>query len=228
MFILILPTSSALGSTKGSARKWKKTGGGRRDLSPPICCFLTLVSFLFWWGTVQKCFCTFLQWQLSPVCNFSYRYRTSLFVSPERRQPGPAPSPQRSGSQYLETPHSLLLSFNNSSVFPCRLPPPWRWELLPAVAASVLLCSAVCLVTQLCLTLCSSMDCVPPGSSVHGILQARILERVVIFLLQGIFLTQGSNPCLLGLLHWQVGSLPPVPPGKSPWYCSFLFTALVA
>ena len=28
------------------------------------------------------------------------------------------------------------------------------------------------------------------------------------FLLQGIFLTQGSNPHLLGLLHWQTGSLP--------------------
>ena len=27
------------------------------------------------------------------------------------------------------------------------------------------------------------------------------------FLLQGIFLTQGWNPCLLCLLHWQVGSL---------------------
>ena len=32
------------------------------------------------------------------------------------------------------------------------------------------------LVTQLCLTLCDPMDCSPPGSSVHGILQARILE----------------------------------------------------
>ena len=27
------------------------------------------------------------------------------------------------------------------------------------------------------------------------------------FLLQGIFLTQGLNPCLPNLLHWQVGSL---------------------
>ena len=36
-----------------------------------------------------------------------------------------------------------------------------------------------------------------PGSSVHGILQARTLEWVVV-LLQGIFPTQGSNP---GLLH---------------------------
>ena len=31
-----------------------------------------------------------------------------------------------------------------------------------------------------CLTLCNSMDCSPPGSSVHGILQARILEWVAI------------------------------------------------
>ena len=38
----------------------------------------------------------------------------------------------------------------------------------------------------------------PPVSSVHGIFQARVLEWLTIFLLQGIFLTQGSNP---GLLH---------------------------
>ena len=40
-------------------------------------------------------------------------------------------------------------------------------------------CSSV-LVTRLCLTLCDSVDCSPPGSSVHGILQARILEWVAI------------------------------------------------
>ena len=34
-------------------------------------------------------------------------------------------------------------------------------------------------------------------------------------LLQGIFPTQGSNLCLLSLLHWQMGSLPLVPPGKT-------------
>ena len=33
---------------------------------------------------------------------------------------------------------------------------------------------------QLCPTLCDPMDCSPPGSSVHGILQARILEWVAI------------------------------------------------
>ena len=37
-----------------------------------------------------------------------------------------------------------------------------------------------CSVIQLCPTLCDPMDCSPPGSSVHGILQARILEWVAI------------------------------------------------
>ena len=36
------------------------------------------------------------------------------------------------------------------------------------------------LVTQLCLTLCNPMDYSRPGSSVHGIIQARILEWVAI------------------------------------------------
>ena len=55
-------------------------------------------------------------------------------------------------------------------------------------------------VAQSCLTLCNPMDCSLPGSSVHGIFQARILEWVpgCYFLLQGIFLSQGLNP---GLLH---------------------------
>ena len=39
-----------------------------------------------------------------------------------------------------------------------------------------------------------TMDYNPPGSSVHGISQARILTRGCHFLLQGIFPTQGSKP----------------------------------
>ena len=35
-------------------------------------------------------------------------------------------------------------------------------------------------VPQLCMTLCDPMDCSPPGSSVHGILQARVLESVAV------------------------------------------------
>ena len=43
-----------------------------------------------------------------------------------------------------------------------------------------------------------------PGSSAHGISQARILEWVAISSSMRIFLTQGSNPGFLCLLHWQV------------------------
>ena len=42
-------------------------------------------------------------------------------------------------------------------------------------------------VAQSCLTLCDPLDWSPAGSSVHGILQARILEWVAIPLLEGIF-----------------------------------------
>ena len=47
---------------------------------------------------------------------------------------------------------------------------------------------------QSCPTLCEPVDCSPPGSSIHGILQARILEWVAISFSRGIFPTQGSNP----------------------------------
>ena len=67
---------------------------------------------------------------------------------------------------------------------------------------------------QSCPTLCDPVGYNPPGSSVHGILQARVLEWVAMLPLQGIFPAQGSNPCLLHLLHWQAGSLELVPPGQ--------------
>ena len=51
------------------------------------------------------------------------------------------------------------------------------------------------------------MICNPPGSFVHEIFQARKLEGCH-FLLQGIFLTQGSNLCLLHLLYSQADSVP--------------------
>ena len=52
-------------------------------------------------------------------------------------------------------------------------------------------------VAQSCPTLCDPMDCSLPGSSVHGILHAKILGMGCHFLPQGIFPTQGSNPGLL-------------------------------
>ena len=55
-----------------------------------------------------------------------------------------------------------------------------------------------CLVSQSYPTLCDPMDCSLPGFSVHGILQARILEWVASSFSRGIFLIQGSS---LGLLY---------------------------
>ena len=67
--------------------------------------------------------------------------------------------------------------------------------------------TAVC--SKSCPIFCEPMDCSLPVSSVHGIFQARILEWVSISFSRGsIFPTQGSNPPLLVLLHWQADSLP--------------------
>ena len=68
-------------------------------------------------------------------------------------------------------------------------------------AASPAIC---CLVAQSCLTLCNTMDCSPPDSSLRGVSQARILEWVAISFSMGLP-TQGLNP---HLGHWQVDSLP--------------------
>ena len=52
----------------------------------------------------------------------------------------------------------------------------------PGLEPNVVRTAAVAagLITQLCPTLCNPMDCSPPGSSVHGMFQARILEWVAI------------------------------------------------
>ena len=60
------------------------------------------------------------------------------------------------------------------------------------------LCYVLCLVIQLCPTLCNPMDCSPPGSSVHGDSPGKNTGVGCHALLQGIFPTQGSKP---GLLH---------------------------
>ena len=61
---------------------------------------------------------------------------------------------------------------------------------------------------QSCPTLCDPMDCNPPSSSVHGIFQARRLERIVISYSRGSSQPRDwTHPCLLGLLHWQAASL---------------------
>ena len=52
----------------------------------------------------------------------------------------------------------------------------------------------VLLLAQSCLTLCDPVDCSPPGSSVHGVIPARILQWVALFLLQGNIPDPGIKP----------------------------------
>ena len=78
--------------------------------------------------------------------------------------------------------------------------PPWRLLWLCA-------CSVV--------SDCDNMNHSPPGgSSVHGILQARMLEWVAISYSRGSSWPRDWTLCLFRLLHWQVGSLPVASPGK--------------
>ena len=64
------------------------------------------------------------------------------------------------------------------------------------------------LVAQLCLTLCDPIDCNPPGFSVYGILQARILEWIAIPFSKGT--PQPRNQTLDGFESpaWQEDYLP--------------------
>jgi len=65
------------------------------------------------------------------------------------------------------------------------------------------------LVAQLNVRLCDAMDCRPPGSSVHGILQARILEWAAIPFSRGSSRTLGLKP---SLLHQKQTLYSPEPP----------------
>ena len=69
------------------------------------------------------------------------------------------------------------------------------------------------LVSQSCLTLCDSMDCEPPGSSVHGILQARILNGLP-FPSPGYLPDPGSNPASLASPALAGRFFTTAPPGK--------------
>ena len=69
-------------------------------------------------------------------------------------------------------------------LFSTSFPPPFSW-LFPSTStkespSGSSLPVHECLITQWCPTLCNPMDCSPPGSSVHGILRARVLEWAAI------------------------------------------------
>ena len=81
----------------------------------------------------------------------------------------------------------LLKMWNNRSTYSLLMgtqdgPAPLEDSLVASYKLSILLAwvSVSVLVAQSCPTCCNRMDCSLPGSSVHGILQARILEWVAI------------------------------------------------
>ena len=71
----------------------------------------------------------------------------------------------------------------------------------------------VCSITHSCLTLCNTMDCGPPGSSVHGIFQARILEQAAIYYSGGSSQPRDQT-CLLLRCDGNTGNSFPTTQGK--------------
>ena len=86
---------------------------------------------------------------------------------------------------------------------------------------SVCVCVCVCVraracakLLPLCLTPYNSMHCSSPGCSVHGILQARILEWFSMPSSTGSFQLRDRTQVSYIYLLWREGSLPRVPSGK--------------
>ena len=90
----------------------------------------------------------------------------------------------------------------------------WQADFLPPshLGAHTVLMKVKVSITQSCPTLCNPMDCSPPGSSLHGIPQTRILEWVAIHFSRG-----SSGPGIEpGSSTLQVDSLPSEPQGIFP------------
>ena len=88
---------------------------------------------------------------------------------------------------------------------------PWSHQSMMERVALEQHSVCMCAVTQSYLTLCDPLDWSPPGSSVHGISQARILQWAAVPFSRGSSLPRAldsANP------HWQADSFPMVPPGK--------------
>ena len=89
---------------------------------------------------------------------------------------------------------------------------PWKDKRkLKCLLVTVCMCAKS---FQSCPTLYNHVDCSLPGSSVHAILQARILEWVAMPSSKGSSRPRDQPPHLLCLLHWQAASLLMAPSGK--------------
>ena len=72
------------------------------------------------------------------------------------------------------------------------------------------------LMVQSCQTLCNPMNCSPSGSSIHGILQARVLERVASPFSRGSSRPRDQTQvCFKALALFQLSTLSPNPDGSA-------------
>ena len=93
----------------------------------------------------------------------------------------------------------LRISFLTKEEFKSFLPP----EMMPQSRAEQSSYTCVCAKSlQSCPTLCDSTDCGPPGSSVQGILQARILEWVAIAFCNPVTQSLQIQSCASSHLPW--------------------------
>ena len=118
----------------------------------------------------------------------------------------------KSCRQITQPPQTVLCV--STKMIPVYLNPcPVIESFLLGISSNLSKCC--CLVAKSCLTLCNPMDCSPPGSSVHGISQVRILEWVAISFCEGS--SRPRDPtrvcCIAG------GSFTAEPPGKSLQKC---------
>ena len=91
----------------------------------------------------------------------------------------------------------------------------WGKKITTITVINCYNCSKILQQRSVTSTVCGPVDGSPPGSSLCPWDSPGKNTGVGChFLLRGIFPTQGSNPGLSNLLHWQVDSSPLVPPGK--------------
>ena len=103
-----------------------------------------------------------------------------------RGLPGARPVPQCSFTATQHIHECRCLSLTPQTPFLCH-----PWGINKSMTQFLPWC---CRVAQSCPTLCEPMDCSPPGSSAHGILQARrILEWVAMPTSRGPFQPRGQT-----------------------------------
>ena len=108
---------------------------------------------------------------------------------------------------------------------PMRLPLPWDSPgKNTGVSCNFLLqCMKVkseSAVAQSCLTLSDPMDCGPPGSSIHGIFQARVLEWGAIAFSDNVHVQSQFSDCWKGCLLWRVFSWQNFVNLLPAWFCT--------